>query len=131
MWQWAWSDSYVDFMLGDDPGPLIDPTVFVTPGESIVLAGLVGNACCGASRFTGASLQVHETYWLPLVPAAAAIGAETFTFFHEPPSPTADKIIAFWDCLRRAGFLDLHRLAAARIPEGTEARRPRRAPRRP
>ena len=121
VWQWAWSDSYVDFMLGDDPGPLIDPTVFVTPGESIVLAGLGGNACCGASRFTGASLRRCHGPTGPLVPAAAAIGAETFTFFHEPPSPTADKIIAFGTASAVLGFWISTAWHAARIPEGTES----------
>ena len=58
---------------------------------------------------------------LPLVPAAAAIGAETFTFFHEPPSPTADKIIAFGTASAVLGFWISTAWHAARIPEGTES----------
>ena len=122
VWQWAWSDSYVDFMLGDDPGPLIDPTVFFTPGESIVLAGLGGERVLrGISLHRGLAAEVPWTYWLPLVPAAAALGAETFLFFHEPPSPTADKIIAFGTASAVLGFWISTAWHAARIPEGTES----------
>ncbi len=123
VWQWAWSDSYVDFMsdLTDDPGPIIDPTVFFTPGYSIVLAGLGGERVLrGVALHRGLTAEVPWTYWLPLAPAAAAIGAETFLFFHEPPSRTADKIIAFGTASAVLGFWVSTAWHAARIPEGTE-----------
>ena len=85
----------------------------------------MGNACCGASRFTGASLRrCHGTYWPPLVPAAAAIGAETFTFFHEATfSDRIKNINRVRDCLRRDGLSGTPSTAwhAARIPEETES----------
>lgn len=122
VWQWATPDAYADFMLGlsDDPGPLIDPTVFFTPGYSIALAGIGGATVLrGVAMHRGAAPEVPWTYWLPLAPAAVALGAEAFLFFHEPPSPTAHELIAAGTATSVLCFWASTVLHAARVVDAT------------
>jgi hypothetical protein len=107
VWQWADGDSYVEVMLGDDPGPLIDPSLFLTPGYSIGLAAFGGaRVVRGVALHRGASPEVPWTYWLPLAPAAVALGAEALIFVRDEPLPpgthraiaagTAASVLGFW-----------------------------------
>lgn len=109
VWQWGDPGGYYQSMLdlSDDPGPAIDPTPFLTPALSIALAGSGGaRVVRGVAIQRGAAPEVPWTYWLPLAPAAVALGAEALIFVRDQPLPpdaraliaagTAASVLGFW-----------------------------------
>lgn len=124
VWAWGWPDSYGSIRVSDDPGPQIDPTPFFTPAYAMGLAGIGGATVVrGVAVHRGLAPEVPWTYWLCLAPAAVGVGAEVFLFLHDPPSPTANRLIAAGTASTILCFWGSTAWHAARIQDGVAAAR--------
>jgi hypothetical protein len=126
VWVSLGTESYLDFMLGDDPGPLIDPSPFILQPTALGLAAVGGAvAIANSAREHGVRPRIPWVYWLGLVPAAAALRANYRRGeWGTPERLRDDRLIAYGTVMAIGWFAGVTAWTIAMMPEGNPMSEP-------